>query len=418
MRLFAQSLVIARRDFLSIVATPTFLLFLLAPLIMLGFGALGGASSVQLAENAGKAERIVAIVPENERAAFVAVDTRLREVAGRTPRLIAMPANAAHGGAAAGLRADADVLAILEGSAAAPRIAQREPESAAGRYLATVADTVAREGAATAAVATPVSRPTFSQIAASGTGRAAQSGLGYGAVFGIFILTLLLAGQTVGMLAEEKGNKVIEVLAAAVPLESVFFGKLLGMLGVALLFITFWGVLIGGVAVAAVSQIPAAAALATLNPAIGWPLFLTLGLIYFLAAFFLLGAVFLGVGAQASTVREIQMLSLPITFFQIGMFTLASAAANAPDTRIAMIAQLVPWSSPFAMAARGATDASLWPHVAALGWQALWIAITIFVSVRLFRAGVLRSGGSWWPWTRGAKAAVVATAAAEGTTSW
>ncbi len=418
MRLLAQSLVIARRDFLSIVATPTFLLFLLAPLIMLGFGAIGGASSVQLAENAGKAERIIAIVAEEERAAFIAVDTRLRAVAGRTPRLIVMPANAPHGGAATESRSDADVLAILEGSAAAPRIAQREADSSAGRYLATIADTVAREGTATAAVATPVSRPVFSEIAASGTGRAAQSGLGYGAVFGIFILTLLLAGQTVGMLAEEKGNKVIEVLAAAAPLESVFFGKLLGMLGVALLFITFWGVLIGGVAVAAVSQIPAAAALGTLNPAIGWPMFLALGLIYFLAAFFLLGAIFLGVGAQASTVREIQMLSLPITFFQIGMFTLASAAANAPDTRIAMIAQLVPWSSPFAMAARGATDASLWPHVAALGWQALWIAVTIFVSVRLFRAGVLRSGGSWWPWTRGAKAAVATTVVVEGTTSW
>ncbi len=420
MRLFAQSLVIARRDFLSIVATPTFLLFLLAPLIMVGFAAIGGLSAGSLAENAGKSERIVAIVADADRAAFVAVDARLRSVAGGVsgpPRLVVMPSGNAHSDAAVALLSDADVLAILTGSAAAPRIAERSEGGFAGRYLATIAEAVAREGIQTAAASAPLSRPSFSQIAASGTGRAAQSGLGYGAVFSIFILTLLLAGQTVGMLAEEKGNKVIEVLAAAVPLESVFFGKLLGMLGVALLFISFWGVLIGGVAVAAVSQIPAAAALGTLNPAIGWPLFLTLGLIYFLAAFFLLGAIFLGVGAQASTVREIQMLSLPITFFQIGMFTLASAAANAPGTRVAMIAQLVPWSSPFAMAARGATDASLWPHVAALGWQALWIAITIFVSVRLFRAGVLRSGGSWWPWTRGAKAAVAATAATDGTTS-
>ncbi len=400
MNLLSQSLVVARRDFVSIVATPTFLLFLLAPLLMLGFGLIGGMSAGNLAENAGKSERIVAIVAEGERAAFVAVDTRLRAVAGGVsgpPRLIVMPASAAHSAAAARLATDADVLAILTGSAAAPRIAERNRQGFPGRYLATIAEAVAREGATTAADAGPVSRPAFDLITTAGTGTAAQSGLGYGAVFAIFILTLLLAGQTVGMLAEEKGNKVIEILAAAVPLESVFFGKLLGMLGVALLFVTFWGVLIGGVALAAMSQLPAAATLANLNPAIGWPLFLGLGLVYFLSAFFLLGAVFLGVGAQASTVREIQMLSLPITFFQIGMFTLASAAANAPDSGIAAIAQLVPWSSPFAMAARGATDAAVLPHIAALGWQALWIVITIFVSVRLFRAGVLRSGGSWWP---------------------
>ena len=33
--------VVARRDFLAIVATPTFLLFLLAPLFMIGLGAIG-----------------------------------------------------------------------------------------------------------------------------------------------------------------------------------------------------------------------------------------------------------------------------------------------------------------------------------------------------------------------------------------
>ena len=113
-------------------------------------------------------------------------------------------------------------------------------------------------------------------------------------------------------------------------------------------------------------------------------------------AYLLLGAVFLGVGAQASTMREIQMLSLPITIFQVAMFGLASAAAAEPGSRLARIAELFPFSSPFAMAARGATDPALWPHLLALGWQALWVVLTIVISVRLFRIGVLKSGGSAW----------------------
>ena len=76
--------------------------------------------------------------------------------------------------------------------------------------------------------------------AASGKGQAA-----FFTVFGIFFLTLLLAGQAVGTMAEERSNKVIEVLAAAVPLESVFLGKLLGMFGVAVLFVAFWGTVVG-----------------------------------------------------------------------------------------------------------------------------------------------------------------------------
>jgi ABC-2 type transport system permease protein len=188
--------------------------------------------------------------------------------------------------------------------------------------------------------------------------------LGYGAVFITFLLILMLGGQTVGTLAEEKGNKVIEILAAAIPMESVFYGKLIGMLGVALLFIGFWGgvVAIGGSAV--VSQFGGADGLASVAtaPAVGWPLFLLLALAYFLMGFMLLGAVFLGLGALASSVREIQMLSLPITLFQVGMFTLGSIAANLPGSTAALVAQWLPWSSPYAMIARAARDPALWPH--------------------------------------------------------
>src|SRR3546814_13687063 len=80
----------------------------------------------------------------------------------------------------------------------------------------------------------------------------------------------------------------------------------------------------------------------------------------------LLGAVFLGVGAQASTIREIQMLSLPITILQVAMFGWASAAASSPGTWVATAAEIFPLSSPFAMAAHAANSPDLWPHALAL----------------------------------------------------
>ncbi|QJQ31703.1 ABC transporter permease [Sphingomonas lacunae] len=407
MNLFRESLVVARRDFLSIVATPTFLLFLLAPLLMVGFATIGGVSAGQVVKNAEDMDRLMIIVPAMERPAFIETDRRLRSLMRKPPLVEVRDVASTSEAAIARWRDDGAVLAILTGTAANPVIAQRDKQGAAGTYLATLAEAVAREGLTGAADPAAASRPRFTELEARGPGKAARSALAYGAVFTLFLLTLLLAGQTVSMLAEEKGNKVIEILAAAIRLESVFFGKLLGMLGVALLFIGFWATLVGLGAGLVLVQAPAdVLATLTLAPALGWPLFLILGLLYFLMAFLLLGAVFLGIGAQAGTVREIQLLSLPITFLQVGMFGLASAAANAPGTQLATIAQWLPWSSPFAMAARGATDASLWPHVVALGWQALWVAITIWLSVRIFRAGVLRSGGSWWPWGNRASAPV------------
>jgi ABC-type Na+ efflux pump permease subunit len=141
-----------------------------------------------------------------------------------------------------------------------------------------------------------------------------------------------------------------------------------------------------------------AAGLAELRPAIGPLPFALLFAAYFTMAYLLLGSVFLGVGAQASSMREIQMLSLPITVIQVAMFALSSAAASHPGSRVALIAEVFPLSSPFAMAGHAAARTEVWPHLAALAWQALWVTIFISVGARLFRRGVLQSGSAAGPW--------------------
>ena len=167
-------------------------------------------------------------------------------------------------------------------------------------------------------------------------------------------------------------------------------GRLIGMFGVAVLFVGFWGTLVTNVAALAPAEI--SLAFSDVGPAVGMPTYVALFLTYFAMAYLLLGAVFLGVGAQASTMREIQMMSLPITFFQFGMFALASAAAAKPGTWIALVAEILPFSSPFAMAAHAANSPALWPHALAIAWQVLWVGLTITIAARLFRRGVLQSG--------------------------
>ena len=121
---------------------------------------------------------------------------------------------------------------------------------------------------------------------------------------------------------------------------------------------------------------------------------------YFATAYLLLGSIFLGVGAQASTMREIQMLSLPVTIVQVAMFALASAGASDRDGWLAIGTQLFPLSSPYAMAGRAAALPGLWPHALALLWQLVWVAIFIIVGARLFRRGVLQSGSARPAWRR------------------
>ncbi|TXC73483.1 ABC transporter permease [Sphingorhabdus soli] len=406
-----QTFVIARRDFLSIVATPTFLLFLLAPLFMLGFGLVGGLGASAL-DGDGSDNIVIAVVSPADAALLHAADAQMhRDYPGKSGiyrlETVVAGANPEKQARILAKKDDKNVYSALFGTLERPVIIEQNEGGLSGRYLASLAEMAVRAKADGSM--RPLVQPEYQDLGSGANVGVTRKALGFGATFIIFMLTLLTAGQTVSTLAEEKANKVIEILAAAAPLESIFAGKVVAMLGVAVLFISFW--LVVGIAgslaavaifadqasLAATSAAGSAGAfnLADFAPAIGFPAFLGLGVIYFLLAFLLLGSVFLGIGALASSMREIQMLSLPITIFQVAMFGLGSAAANNPGTTLATVAQIIPFSSPFAMAARGATDPAIWPHLIAIVWQGLWVALVLWLAVKLFRFGVLKSGPGW-----------------------
>ena len=392
---------IARRDFVATVFTPTFLIFLLAPVVMGSFGAIGGLGANAASQGASAKTRIVAIVDPARSADIAALDLRLRRLyrdPEEAPPILQTEAPASDPAVQARAQFDdkrIDVAAVLYGPLTAPQILTMPRSTRAGDYLAELAESLLRADRSGIAPLSHATRTTITRAAPTLRGANAS---GFFAVFALFFLTLLLAGQVVSGVAEERGNKVIEVLAAAVPLESVFFGKLLGTFGVAVLFLIFWGTLLSQASLLMPANF--ASGLAGLTPALGMPVFTVLFFAYFTMAYMLLGAVFLGVGAQAASVREIQLLSLPITLIQVGMFGLGAVAVSKPDSWISTFAAIFPLSSPYYMAGRAAQSAGLGVHVLALLWQALWVAIFIAIGVRAFRRGVLQSGSGGIGWKR------------------
>lgn len=392
-RLIRQTLTIARRDFVATVFTPTFLLFLFAPLMMVGFGAIGGVGAASISKSGDDKARMVLLASGDEARTAIAADRQLRSMfraPEQPPRLIVETpgANPEAQGRAMFERKESDTYAVMYGPLDRPQILHSVNGTRSAAYLAALADQVLRTQRA--GIAAPLSEATKIIVIRPGSSAGGQGQAAFFATTALFMISLLLAGQVVGTMAEERSNKVIEVLAAAVPLESVFFGKLVGMFGVALLFLGFWGTVVVNVGTLLPTQL--ATAFIDVGPAVGLPMLGLLFFAYFVTSYMLLGAVFLGLGAQASTQRELQMMSLPITIFQVAMWGLASATALSPDSGLATAAAAFPFSSPFAMVARAANSPEIWPHLLALAWQALWVVITVTVAARLFRRGVLQSG--------------------------
>ena len=372
--------------------TPTFLLFLLSPLFMIGFGIVGSLSASTAASGGEERQRIVVIAAPEQAATLVAVDRQMRGIFSRAsvrPELSVEPPAGKPADQARALfdRKDVEVAAALYGPLDRPHILRTPGAYAEASYLAQLAEQTLRAEKAGGPV--ELSRPDTQVIGRVEATSSGKSQAAYFAALGIFFLTLMLSGQVVGAMAEERSNKVIEVLAAAVPLESVFFGKLIGAFGSALLFVGFWFTLLVNLP----KLLPPGTGVFfdELGTAVG-PVFPLLLVAYFTMAYMLQSAVFLGLGSLASSQREIQMLSLPITIFQFAMLGWSSYAAGHAGSWIAVAAEIFPFSSPLAMAARAANSPELWPHLLAIAWQGLWVAITVTFAARLFRRGVLKSG--------------------------
>ena len=394
-RLLNAAMVIARRDYTATVLSKTFILFLVGPLLGLGFAIL-------LASVGGRADRAalrpsVAVVgaPADLQPVRRAYDRLAKRIGTRGfPELTFVQSQGPAGAQVAALLAarEKSPAAVLTGWPDAPRL--HGPTSGIDRVeesVQLILDEVRTDAAfAQARIARP--RVTLARTVIDPAGGGSSSNRHLIARVGqmlLFFLTLMLAGMLLSNLVEEKSNKIIEILAAAVPVDAIFFGKLVAMLGVSFTAIALWTTL--GV-VALVTLLPAGIPFPT--PAAGWPAFGLLAIVYYVLNYFLLGAAFLGVGSQANSAREVQTLSLPVTMVQLIVFALANAAVTMLAEPVGIVAAVFPLSSPLTMLSFAAQRADAWPHLLAIAWQALWVFVIIRLGAARFRSTVLKSGNA------------------------
>ena len=382
----AAAYVVARRDFVAILFSRSFIFFLIGPLFPLVIGGLAGGIGQRVQDSADRPVLGVAMSPADSAAMVKAQQVLAAQLGQSMPELLVVKQLAPgepFDPAAAMKQNRANLAAIVTGTPAHPVLTGSQDRIAnwQGRVglLAAQAQGQAPStfpAVTLAGIATTRADQTHSRVVTAQLGQTV-----------LFLLTMVLAGMVLSNLVEEKGNKIIEVLAAAIPMDAVFLGKLFAMLAVSLVGITVWagaGSAVWLTAGHSLAEYPA--------PAVGWPAFFGLGVVYFAMGYLLLGSIFLAIGSMASTVREVQTLSMPVTMLQLINFFFASYAMSQPGTWIETAAMIVPFSSPFTMLARAAQDGALWPHAMAIAWQLVCVAVLVRMGAALFKRRVMHSG--------------------------
>ena len=397
MRFLRSAFVIARRDFSATVLSKAFIFFLLGPLFPLLLGGVFGGIGARVATQT--ARPVVAVVSsEADFDRLSDARDQLAQALADSSVVTLVHYSPAPDAAAQQKKLLASqnppIRAVLSGSLDHPRLtgAVADDPATLAQLRLLIADATAPPAAARTSLGVTEVQSSSGSLAKD---RALTAQIGE---MLLFFFTILLSGMLLSQLIEEKSNKIIEVIAAAVPIDALFVGKLFAMLAASVV-----GILVWITAGALLVQIVKHGGVATLPPpAVGWPAFLALGVVYFAMNYLLLGAAFLTIGAQAATVREVQTMSMPVTFGQVLIFGFASTAVGSPDSPPALAAAIFPLSSPMTMLARAAQEPEWWPHVAAIAWQVLWVALILRLGSQLFRKTVLKSGPrtKWWRFGR------------------
>ena len=210
------------------------------------------------------------------------------------------------------------------------------------------------------------------------------------AVAGLLVVALMMnASLLLASIAEEKENKVMEVLVSSVSADSLLFGKVLGIVLAGLFQITIW--------MAMVSIVPGTLMFA-LKEQVDYDINviqLLISVVFMMMGFLFYGSLLVGMGSLGSTYKDCQQLSAVVIICACVPMMTWMLFISDPNGIVPRVLSFIPLFSPVGMALRlGGGDIPMWE--VALSFIILvvstWLAVKI--AARLFRAGTLMQGKS------------------------
>ncbi|WP_103665746.1 ABC transporter permease [Gracilimonas amylolytica] len=223
--------------------------------------------------------------------------------------------------------------------------------------------------------------------------------------FGIFFYGALLMRSVI----EEKTNRVLEVIASSVKPIELMFGKLFGVLSIALTQFGIWILFYTGLSIAAapiaamivdaqMDSLPEEAASEAFDPAmldnlVIEPAIFIYFLLFFFLGFLIYSALFAAIGAAVDNEQDTQQF-MPIVGLPIFIaYFLNTKVMQAPDSSLSIFVSIFPLTSPINMISRiASTSVPAWQIIVSILLMILTFFGIMWLAARIYRVGILMYG--------------------------
>jgi ABC-2 type transport system permease protein len=256
-----------------------------------------------------------------------------------------------------------------------------------------------------------------------GGNKESNAGLAYGIGFGSGILiymTMFIFGSMVMRgVAEEKTNRIAEVIVSSCKPFELMLGKIIGIAGVGLTQLLLWIALIVALSTSLSmfiptetiqqAQLPGASmanadmaskiieAKTTLTEGVNWFLIIGFFLFYFLGGYLFYASLFAAVGSVINEdPQEAQQLMLPITMPIIFSFVVLNGVLANPSSNLSVWMSIIPFTSPIIMMGRipfGVPNTvPYWQLAASMLSLIGGFVFTTWFAGKIYRTGILLYG--------------------------
>jgi ABC-2 type transport system permease protein len=198
----------------------------------------------------------------------------------------------------------------------------------------------------------------------------------------LFMISLMMSsGFLLQGVAEEKENRVIEILLSSVTHNELLAGKVLGLCAAGLTQLGVWIVMVVTPAIFFIPGID-----------LRWSQ-LFIALLFFVLGFMMFGTLMAGLGSLGNNARESQQIAMVATMSSVIPMILLMPILNQPNGTLARVLSYIPLTAPVTIMMRiGAVRVPWWDILLSAAILCASLLLFLRLGAKLFRLGTLMYG--------------------------
>lgn len=217
-----------------------------------------------------------------------------------------------------------------------------------------------------------------------------RSALPLALVYLLLVTVMTTGSMMLQGVIEERSNKLLESILAAIRPADLMYGKLVGLGAIGLTILGVWvGAAVG--AALAVQGMVADIVKPSLSAIEPW-MFGAM-LFYFLAGYLIISMLYLAIGALSNSLQDAQSYLMPvIMLIMLPVIFMMVSVIQQPNGVFPAIMSWIPLYTPFAMLARLGAGVSMVEVLGTGAMLAAFVVVEMILLGRLFQASLLRTG--------------------------